>query len=138
MSLEGRGMDKTMNSHNKWGKNGKFLKTALKVTLNAQNTCFSRLEWVAKKSLIRVTKISCDKLWKFCLSVFRDWKFNSWVSCKGSHESFWVNLMTGASIRELVANLSREVAKIELPSFWKFSKQKHFPKTIKTLKKICV
>ena len=46
--------------------------------------------------------------------------------------------MTGASIREPVANLSREVAKTELPSFWKFSKQKHFPKTIKTLKNIFV
>ena len=44
MSLERKGMDKTMNSHNKRGKNEKFLKTTLKITLNAQNMCFLRLE----------------------------------------------------------------------------------------------
>ena len=29
MSLEGKGMDKTMNSHNERGKNEKFLKNCL-------------------------------------------------------------------------------------------------------------
>ena len=44
VSLEGRGTDKTMNSHNKRGKNEIFLKTTLKINLKAQNMRFSRLE----------------------------------------------------------------------------------------------
>ena len=51
------GTNKTMNSHEMRGKNEKFLKTALKITLKAQNTRFSQLEWVANKSpKTRVTK----------------------------------------------------------------------------------
>ena len=111
----GRGMDKTMNSHNKRGKNEKFLKTALKITLKAQDTCFSWLEWVANKSPIQVTKNPCDKIWKICLSVFCDWKVHSRVSS----ETFWVKLATGASTREPIAKLSRENP--ENPKFWNFS-----------------
>ena len=70
VSLEGRGMDKTMNSHNKRGKNEKFLKTALKITLKAQNTCFSWLEWVANKSPIQVTKTHVTKFEKFVQVFF--------------------------------------------------------------------
>ena len=44
VGLEKGGTDKTMNSHNMQGKNEKFLKTALKITLIMQNTSFSRLE----------------------------------------------------------------------------------------------
>ena len=44
VSLEEGGTDKTMNSHNMRGKNEKFLKIALKITLIVQNTRFSRLE----------------------------------------------------------------------------------------------
>jgi len=36
--------DKTMNSHEMRGKNEKFLKTVLKITLIVQNMRFSRLE----------------------------------------------------------------------------------------------
>ena len=39
--LEEGGTDKTMNSHEMQGKNAKFLKTALKITLIVQNTLFS-------------------------------------------------------------------------------------------------
>ena len=102
---EGR-MDKMMNSHEMWGKNEKFLKTALKITLIVQNTWFSRLEWVANKSPVQVAKNPCDKFWKICLSTFRDWKVHPQVSREGSRESIWVNLVTGAFTRELVAKLS--------------------------------
>ena len=120
VSLGGRGTDKTMNSHNKRGKNEEFLKTALKITLKVQNTHFSPLEWVANKSPSQAAKNLCYKFWKICLSVFLDWKVHLWVSCDGSHEPFWVRLATGASTREQVTKLSRKNAKN--PKFWKFSK----------------
>ena len=66
---EGR-MDKMMNSHEMWGKNEKFLKTALKITFIVQNTRFSRLDWVTNKLPSQVAKNPCDKFWKICLSVF--------------------------------------------------------------------
>ena len=84
VSLEGRGTDKTMNSHNKRGKNEIFLKTTLKINLKMQNMRFSRLEWVTNKSPSQVAKNPFDKFWKICLSVFCDWKVHS----RGSHESF--------------------------------------------------
>ena len=118
VSLWGRGMDKTMNSHKMRGKIEKFLKTDLKITFIVQNTRFSRLEWVANKSLMQVAKNSCEKFWKICLSVFCDWKFHSRVSCNGSRQAFWVNLATRASTHETVANLSRD--KPQNPGFWKF------------------
>ena len=120
VSLEGRGMNKTLNSHNKWGKNKEFLKTALKITLKAQNTHFSRLEWVANKSPSQAAKNPCDKFWKICLNVFHNLKVHLWVSREGSREPFWVRLATGASTREQVAKLSRENAKNL--DFWNFSK----------------
>ena len=102
----------TMNE----GKMKSFWKTALKMTLKVQNTCFLRLEWVASKSPSQAAKNPCYKFWKICLSVFRDWKVHPRVS----REPFWVKLVTGASTREQVTKLSRENAKN--PDFWNFSK----------------
>ena len=119
MSLEEAETDKTMNSHNMQGKNEKFLKTALKITFKVQNTHFLRLEWFVNKSPIQVTKISCDKLWEICLSVFYDWKVHLRISHEGSRKAFWVNLATGASTREPVAKLSCENPKNQY--FWNFS-----------------
>ena len=56
-----------------------------------QNSRFSWLDWVANKSPVQVAKKSCDKFWKICLSVFRDWKVHSQVSYEGSRETVWVN-----------------------------------------------
>ena len=53
--------DKTMKQHMIRGKIEKFLKTVLDLTLFVQNKHFSRLEWVASKSLGQVTKNSYDK-----------------------------------------------------------------------------
>ena len=66
--------DKTMRQHVMRGKTEMFLKTIMKMTLNAQNTRFTRLELVTNKSPVQVTKNSCDKILKICLSVFREWK----------------------------------------------------------------
>ena len=66
-----REMDVQHNEQSKWTReNWKVFKIVLK----AQNTRFSRLKWVANKSLDQVTKLPLDKIWKICLSVFRDWK----------------------------------------------------------------
>ena len=50
------------------GKTEKILKTVLK----SQNTRFLRLKWVANKLLDQVAKTFETKIWKICLSVFRD------------------------------------------------------------------
>ena len=106
--------DKTMNSQSERGKTEKvFLK---KTVLKAQNTRFSRLKWVANKSLETLV----TKFGKICLTIFRDWKFHSRVSCVGSREIFWVTLATGVFTREQVAKLSR--VKSKNPYFWKNSK----------------
>ena len=68
--------DKKMNSHEMRGKNEKFLKLVLKKTFIVQNTRFSWLKWVMNKSPHQIAKNSWDKIWKICLSVFRDWKFH--------------------------------------------------------------
>ena len=165
-----------MNSHNKQSKNEKFWKTALKITLKAQNTRFSRLEWAANKSPIQVTKSSFDKFWNICLSVFlqlegplvsksrnslsklttgasthetvtkqsrenpKNPKFLNFskfffvtgaLTCNRVAKSFCVSSWLGA--RDLLDSRGR-VAKTGLHSSWKFSRQKHFSKTIKTLK----
>ena len=52
-----------------------------------QNTWFLRLNWLVSKSLKRVTKIPWTKFWKFCLSLFRNWKVHPRVS----HETFCVS-----------------------------------------------
>ena len=36
----------------------------------------------------QVAKNPCDKIFKICLSVFRDWKVHSRVSRKGSRKTF--------------------------------------------------
>jgi len=116
---EGR-TDKTMNSHEMWGKTEIFLKTALKISLIMQNTCFLRLDWVANESPKQVAKNLCDKFFRIYLSVFRDWKVYSRARHDWSCQTFWVNLATEASTREPVAKLSRENPKN--PDFQNFSK----------------
>ena len=101
---DGQNNEQSQNAREKW----KFLKTALKITLIVQNTCISRLEWVANKLPSQVAKNPCDKFWKICLSIFRDWKVHSQVSHKRSRETFWVKLMTRASTHKLVAKVSCE------------------------------
>ena len=64
----------------------------------------------------QVAKNPWDKIWKICLSVFHDWKVYPGGSQEGSRETL-VNLTTGASTHEQVAQLSREKSKN--PKFWK-------------------
>ena len=52
----------------KRGKTEKILKTVIK----SQNTRFLQLKWVANKLLDQVAKTLETKIWKICLSVFRD------------------------------------------------------------------
>ena len=62
----------------------------------------------------QVAKNPCDKIWKFCLNVFHNWKVHSQVSRDRSRQTFWVNLATGASTREPVTNMSRENPKTQI------------------------
>ena len=86
------------------GKLKKFWKTVLKTP----NTHFSRLKWVANKSLGLATKTLEDKIVKNFLSVFRDWKVYPQESRELNCENFCVPFATKPSIREQVARLSRE------------------------------
>ena len=107
--LEKRGTDKIMNSHKMRGKNEKFLKTALKITFIVQNTCFSRLEWVANKSP------------KTHVTNFKNLsKYFSWLEglLASKLRSILSKLTTRASTLEPVAKLSHENAKN--PDFLKF------------------
>ena len=102
---EKRATDEGMNNdNNAGGKNEKFLKTTLKITLNMQNTRFSRLKWVANKMPGQAAKTLKDKIlkkfskcflrleglptresrtepWKFLCNP-RDWTFYSRTSCQ--------------------------------------------------------
>ena len=81
-----REMNEQDNEQSKWVR--EKLKSILKTVLKAQNTQFLRLKWVANKSPNQVAKNPWDKIWKICLSVFRNWKVHLQGSREGSHETF--------------------------------------------------
>ena len=138
------------------GKNEKkfffFLKTTLKITLNMQNTRFSRLSESPQSRQFKPPKHSRTKIWEIFLSVFRDWKVYPRVSRELSRENLWVTLANGPSTREQVAKNTREDATeardLTYPrlsrqnraklDFWNFQifQIKYFPKTPKTLKNL--
>ena len=116
------------------------------------NTRFSRLKWVANKSLGLAAKTLKDKIVKNFLSVFCDWKVYPRGSCELSRENLCVPLATGPFTREQVAKLNTwargwsirlgwlatESPKQDNTVFWNFLvfvKTKYFPKSPKTLKK---
>ena len=126
-----RQLREKMNSHKKF--EGK-LKTILKTTFTVQNTRFSRLKWVANKTLGQATKTLKDKILKNFISVFRDWKVYPWGSRELSRENLCVTLTTGPSTREQVAKIDMRAhdcgMRLDLPAtespkqgknvFWNF------------------
>ena len=82
------------------------LKTFWKTVLKTPNTHFSRLKWVANKSLGLATKTLEDKIVKNFLSVFRDWKVYPQESRELNCENFCVTLTTGPFTREQVAKIN--------------------------------
>ena len=106
-----------MNSHWLQRKERKaLLKPVLKKTFLC-NMRILRLNQVACKPPGSAARILERKLLKNCLSVFRDWKFDSRESRELSRKNLYVPLAIGPSTCELVTNLSRE--KHETPNFWK-------------------
>ena len=95
----------------------------------------SRLELpLANKSPTWVRKIPKTQIFEIFLSLFRDWDFDQLES----RENLLSKFATGGSWLDWLA---RQVAKTRLHSFWKFwnfSKQKYYPKTIRTLKNLFV
>ena len=90
---------------------GKLKSFFLKLSLKCKTCDYHdwNESWISHQ--IKLPKNPWDKIWKFCLSVFRDWRVHTWGSRKGSCETFWVYLTTGASTREQVAKLSCKESK---------------------------
>ena len=108
------GMNKTMNNHEMWGKNEKFLKTALKVTLHTFFATGMSCEQVAKSSHQKPVWQNLKNLSK-CFS----WLEGPLASkSRREPQKFLYNLTIGASTHEQVAKPSRE--NFENPKFWKF------------------
>ena len=71
-----------------------------------QNTLFSRLKWVANKSLGLAAKTLKDKIVKIFLSVFHNWKVYPRGSRELSRENLCVPLATGPFTREQVTKIN--------------------------------
>ena len=98
---EKRVRNECMNSdNNAGGKNEKFLKTTLKITLNMENTWFLRLSQVARVS--RETLWKQDS-WKIFYVFFVTGKTYSRGSCKLSRENLCVPFVTRPSTCKQVA-----------------------------------
>ena len=116
---------KKMNSQKCSRENWKGLKT--------DQVCPKHAIFATETSRVQVARTSRQNTKKKnlenFLTVFRDWKFHSWESCKLSCENLYVPLTTGPSTHKQVANLSRE--KHENPNFEKYFKSflrlKHLP-----------
>ena len=77
------------NDNDTWRKMKRFWKLyRKKKKLRAQDTHFSWLKWVVNKSPYQVAKNPYDKIWKFFLSVFREWKVHPQGSREGSSKTF--------------------------------------------------
>ena len=83
-----------------------MLRKILKTLFETQNTCFSRLKWVANKLPGLAAKTLKDKIVKNFLSVFRDWKVYPRGSRKLSHENLCVPLVTGPFTREQITKIN--------------------------------
>ena len=145
-------MGKTVNSHKNSREN---TEKVLKTLFETQNTRFSQLKWVANKLPGLATKTLKDKIVKNLLCVFRDWKIYPQGSRELSRKNFCVPLAIGPFTHEQVVKINTQTRcwsmqlgwpATELPEkgntvFWNFSvfvKTNYFPKTPKTLKKICI
>ena len=102
------------------GKNSWESKWIVKFPLFLPNTRFSRLKWVANKSLGQAAKTLKDKILKNFLSIFCDWKVYQRESRKLSRENLWVILTTGPSTREQVAKIDPQTRdwglRLDLPA----------------------
>ena len=90
------------------GKNEKFLKTILKITLNMENTRFSQLSQVARKSPRPVTRTFKTKILKNLSKCFSRLEVLPARESRGKPRKSLSPLATGPSTREQVARLSRE------------------------------
>ena len=95
-----RQLRKKMNNHKSSRENWKRFK-------NCPYFCQTRVfrDWseLPQSRQFKLPKHSKTKVWKFFLSVFRDWKAYPRVSRELSRENLWVTLATGPSTREQVA-----------------------------------
>ena len=73
-----------------------------------QNTRFSRLGWVANKTLGQAAKTLKDEIEKKFRSVFHDWKVYLWGSRELSRENLYVPLATGPFTHKQVAKINTQ------------------------------